>query len=83
MKENFELDEEQTENLNHGDIKDLIKISLNFLKNLSENLIIVFDNVEDLLYNDKLAFRNLVNDLLNRCPLLHVLMTSRTTLGAL
>jgi hypothetical protein len=44
---------------------------------------IVFDNAEDLLYYDKKAFRNLVNDLVNSTPYLHVLLTSRTTLGAL
>jgi predicted phosphoribosyltransferase len=46
-------------------------------------LLIVFDNVEDLLYYDKLAFRILINDLLIQVPNLHILMTSRTTLGAL
>jgi len=43
----------------------------------------VFDNVEDLLYYDKQAFRVLINDLLIQVPNLHILMTSRTTLGAL
>ena len=43
----------------------------------------MFDNVEDLLYYDKQAFRVLINDLLIQVPNLHILMTSRTTLGAL
>lgn len=43
-------------------------ISLQFLKKQEQELLIVFDNAEDLLYYDKLAFRNLVNDLLTTCP---------------
>ena len=44
---------------------------------------LVFDNVEDLLYNDKNTFRVFVNDILVECPHVHILITSRTTLGVL
>ena len=56
---------------------------LQFLKKQEENLLVVFDNAEELMYYDKSAFRNIINVLLTTCPNVHVLMTSRTTLGAL
>lgn len=43
----------------------------------------VLDNVEDLLYYDKEEFRNLINRVIVQCPTIHILMTSRTILGAL
>ena len=46
-------------------------------------MLVVLDNVEDLLYYDKKAFRNLVNDVLTQCPNIHLLLTSRAILGAL
>jgi hypothetical protein len=58
-------------------------MSLNFLKSILDNVLIIFDNVEDLLYYDKKAFRILVNDLLVNCSQISILMTSRATLGAL
>jgi predicted ATPase len=60
----------------------LIKM-LDWLKTIEMNILIVLDNVEDLLYNDKKAFRTLVNELLISCSTLHILTTSRTTLGTL
>lgn len=58
-------------------------MSIQFLKEQDEPFLIVLDNVEDLLYHDKHALRLLINDVLNECPLVHILLTSRTTLGAL
>ena len=46
-------------------------------------MLVVFDNAEELIYYDKKDFRDLVTDLLNRCPGLKFLLTSRAYLGSL
>ena len=54
--------------LEEANSEKLLKMSLQYLKAQNEELLIVYDNVEDLLYYDKLAFRTLVNELLITCP---------------
>ena len=61
----------------------LLNMAIQFLKTQEDSLLLVFDNVEDLLYNDKNTFRVFVNDILVECPNVHILITSRTTLGVL
>ncbi len=81
VRQNFDLEEEdkkQVENTEH-----LLGLALKYLKSQEENLLVVFDNVEDLLYYDKQCFSQLINEILINVPNLHILMTSRTTLGAL
>ncbi|CDW71451.1 UNKNOWN [Stylonychia lemnae] len=81
--QNFELDSDQAKEIQNSNIEQLLQISLHFLKEQEENLLLVFDNVEDLLTHDKQAFRIFINDLLMQIPNLHILMTSRKTLGTL
>jgi hypothetical protein len=58
---------------------------INYFKKVdSDNqLLVVFDNAEELIYHDKKEFRKLVTELLERCPTLKFLMTSRVLLGSL
>jgi len=56
---------------------------ITFLKKHDDQLLVVFDNAEELIYHDKLEFRKLVTELLERCPPLKFLMTSRVLLGSL
>lgn len=51
--------------LEKANAEKLLLMALHYLKQQEEEVLIVFDNVEDLLYHDKLAFRTLVNDVLN------------------
>ena len=44
--------------------EQLLMNSLQFLKQQEEEVLVVLDNIEDLVYNDKNAIRNLVNDIL-------------------
>lgn len=81
--DNFELDKDELKDIESANAEGLLKMCIYFLKNIDENILIVFDNVEDLLYYDKKAIRNLINDLLVKCPLIHILLTSRTTLGVM
>lgn len=83
VMQNFELDIERKKEIIESNIEQLLDISLNYLKQTEENLLLVFDNVEDLLYHDKKAFRIFINDLLMQVQNVHILMTSRTTLGTL
>ena len=39
-------------------------MALEYLKGQEEEVLVVLDNAEDLLYNDKTAFRNLVSDMI-------------------
>ena len=71
------------EELKESNAEQLLIICLEFLRSEEEQVLLILDNVEDLLYYDKPAFRVLINELLINCPSLHILMTSRTTLGAL
>lgn len=64
-------------------MEEFLRITNTFLKKLDHNLLVVFDNVEDLLYYDKKGFRIFINEILTTCPHFHILLTSRTTLGAL
>lgn len=59
---NSNRDKNEVENAN---AEKLLLMALHYLKQQEEEVLIVFDNVEDLLYHDKLAFRTLVNDVLN------------------
>jgi predicted ATPase len=46
-------------------------------------MLVVFDNAEELLYHDKRAFRELITELLGKCPCLTFLITSRIVVGVL
>lgn len=80
---NFELDEEEMKKVREGGTELLLQMAIQFLKMQEDKLLLVFDNVEDLLYHDKHNFRLFINDLLVECPSVHILMTSRTTMGVL
>lgn len=54
-----------------------------FKKNPDDKLLVVFDNAEDLIYYDNQPFRELITLLLDRCPGLKFLLTSRIWLGVL
>lgn len=63
--QNFECDKDEIKEYREMNSEELLTNALNYLKNEQDNeILIVFDNAEDLLYYDKFAFRNLVNDLL-------------------
>lgn len=59
------MDENKLKEFSEANAEKLLITALGFLKKQEEELLIIFDNVEDLLYYDKLAFRNLVTDVLN------------------
>jgi hypothetical protein len=54
-----------------------------FKKNPDEKLLVVFDNAEELIYYDNKPFRELITLLLEKCPGLKFLLTSRIWLGVL
>jgi len=56
---------------------------VNYFKDIEDQTLVVFDNAEDLLYNDNLAFREMITVLLSKCPSLKFLLTSRYTIGVL
>ena len=56
---------------------------MNYFKDIEDQTLVVFDNAEDLLYNDNLAFREMITVLLSKCPSLKFLLTSRYTIGVL
>jgi len=56
---------------------------LDYLKAPDERLLLVFDNIEEVLYNDKDNIRYLIYEILQHCPQINILLTSRTILGAL
>jgi hypothetical protein len=56
---------------------------INHFKDIEDQVLVVFDNAEELLYHDRQAFRELITDLLDHCNCMTFLITSRIVVGVL
>lgn len=60
---------------------NLITQVCDFLKEKCGDLLLVLDNADQVLHNDKGSFRDLVEVILATCPRIKILVTSRSTVG--
>jgi predicted ATPase len=61
----------------------MLKMMITYFKEIDENMLVVFDNAEEILYHDRKGFKLLITELIHNCKQLTFLMTSRMTLGVL
>ena len=80
---NFDLEPDEKTKLDEGNIEKLFRMIIGYFRAMDDQLLVVFDNAEELLYHDRKGFRELITELLNNCPCLKFLLTSRVTVGVL
>lgn len=80
---NFELDSKEREELIQSNIEEHFRRIVDYFKQEEDQLLVVFDNAEELLYHDRVGFREMVTVLLSQCHCLKFLITSRVTIGVL
>ena len=64
----------------HQDSFSIANLILEKLASIQRNILLVLDNAEDLIKNDKHNFKTLVSYFLNQVPTLKVLLTTRCRL---
>ncbi|CDW76896.1 UNKNOWN [Stylonychia lemnae] len=75
-------DKSQTDNsyLEMNSVQIFTKI-MESLMILEQELLIVFDNTEEIMYHDKSKYRSFLSELLNASSYVKIVLTSRSTLG--
>ena len=61
---NLDLNPEQKAKISDGNQEALTNMIINYFKKEDDQLLVVFDNAEDLIYRDREEFRKLVTELL-------------------
>lgn len=80
----FDLEPEERGHINEGNVDRLFRMIVAFFRAAEEDqMLVVFDNAEELLYHDRKGFREMITELLSQCPCLRFLITSRVTVGVL
>lgn len=79
----LDFDKEGAKQFVKADSAVMIKMMIAYFKENDEQLLVVFDNAEEILYHDKKGFKDLVTELIHNCTQITFLITSRITLGIL
>lgn len=66
-----------------GSELEKLKVYLSIIKKLSGRVLIIIENAEDLIQNDKTNFRNIARLILSSCPNVKLLISSRVRLASL
>ena len=77
------INEEKRRDIENASPDVIYRHAVMLLKNIPNDFLLVLDNIEDLIYNNKSRTREVINDILQQCSCITILMTSRVTLGAL